>query len=237
MKRTAVIPTPRPTVRRNPGARSRTVAKVAERYAARKISMIPAALHDVALTVSEKLDELHIPHAIGGGLALAHHGHNRATADVDFVISKSHQDKIEKTYGPTKPISGFLKGVTAIVDEVQIDFLFAAGKVVTNADLAKPEKDAGLPYVNLTSLVAMKVGAARMKDSADIVELLKLGKVHVEDVSKRLTSRALEEKRENFNGLVLIAKLEQQGNAKKGQSLLVARMLRTARGAALTSSK
>ncbi len=199
-----------------------SVAKVvAERFVWEKVAMAPRKVLTVARRVSKILGEKQIPHALAGGLALGFHGFNRMTRDVDFVISKSHLATVEKEFGPTAPLSGHLRGATVTVDGVAVDFLFAA-KTVRQDDLTSPEHHAGLPVIRVDPLVAMKMGAGRSKDTIDVIEILKLGKVSVEEVTKRLSGKARADDLEQFQSLVQIAKLEVDKDPKTARRQLIA---------------
>lgn len=196
-----------------------TAAKVAERFVWEKTAMAPRKVLSVAKKVSKVLTRRQVPHALAGGLALGFHGFNRMTRDVGFVIPKSHLTTVEEEFGATAPLSGHLNGVTVKVDGVKVDFLFAA-KTVRREDLGEAELHAGLPIIKVDPLVAMKMGAGRAKDTIDVIEVLKLGKVSTEEVAKRLKNRA--DDLDEFRVLIEIAKLEKAGKPKKGRRLLVA---------------
>jgi len=191
---------------------------VAERFVWEKTAMAPRVVLRTAKKVSKTLAQHNVPHALAGGLALGFHGYNRMTRDVDFVIPKSATKLVEQEFGKTTPISGHLSGFSVDIDGVPVDFLFVA-KTVQQGDIASPESHAGLPVLGVDPLVAMKMGAGRIKDTLDVVELLKLGKVSVEEVTKRLSRR--KDDLEQFLGLVTIAGLEQKGRPKESRRRLV----------------
>lgn len=60
------------------------------------------------------------------------------------------------------------------------------------------------------------------KAMIDVLELLKLGKVSVEEVTKRLSGKARADDLEQFQALVQIAKLEVANNPKAARRRLVA---------------
>jgi uncharacterized membrane protein len=69
--------------------------------------------------------------------------------------------------------------------------------------------------VGVEALVLMKLGAGRTQDTADIVHLLKAGKVPIAGVEKRLS----EENREDFKQVVEMAKLEKAGKTKQARRI------------------
>jgi len=184
--------------------------------------MAPRAVLRVARKVSRVLSEQQVPHALAGGLAVGFHGFNRATKSVDVVVSSSARRASEQL-GPTTPVSGQLKGICLNVGRVNVAFLFVA-KPLRRADLTSPVQVAGLPIIGIDPLVAMKVVAGRLKDMVDAVELLKVGQVSVEKVSKRLSGKDLKQ----FRDLVKIAGLESQGRTKESRRITLAVFARAA---------
>src|SRR4051794_23227568 len=47
-----------------------------------------SAVHDALRRIAQRLDELGIPYAIAGGMALFMHGYRRMTDDVDILVAK-----------------------------------------------------------------------------------------------------------------------------------------------------
>jgi hypothetical protein len=190
--------------------------RVADQFIERT-SMIPTAVMAVAKKVSAFLDEHKVAHAVAGGMAVSAHGHPRMTSDVDFLVSSNALGVIQKL-GKTSPISGFLSGVSVTVDGIEVDFLFL-GKGLDASDLKPGGKLAGLPVVGIEPLVLMKLGAGRAQDTADIVQLLKLGKVPVEGIERRLSK----EDREDFQQVVLMADAEKAGDTKTARRIFLGR--------------
>lgn len=187
--------------------------KVADRFYLE--AMIPGTVLSVAKKVSAFLDQHKVPHAIAGGMAVSVHGHPRMTKDVDVLVSSSALKAI-KELGKTTPISGFLSGVSVKVDGIDVDFLFL-GKGIGSNDISSAKNVAGLPIVGVETLILMKFGAGRTQDTADIVHLLKAGKVPIAQVEKRLS----EEDREEFQQVVEMAKAEKAGDTKKARRILL----------------
>jgi hypothetical protein len=190
--------------------------RVAERFAWEKTAMIPNHVIQVARKVSALLKSQHIPHAVAGGMAVSMHGYDRMTKDVDVLVPGDTREFIE-ALGPTTPISGYLSGLSVKVDNVDVDFLFL-DKALRTQDIRSPDHFAGLPVVKIEPLIVMKMGAGRTKDSGDVVELLKLGKVPVEETAKRLSG----DDREDFEALVNIADLEKKGETKNARRAFLA---------------
>ncbi|MGA3123391.1 MAG: hypothetical protein ABSF69_21690 [Polyangiaceae bacterium] len=178
--------------------------------------MISGPVVAVAKKVSAFLDEHKVPHAIAGGMAVSVHGHPRMTADVDILVPSSALKSIQQL-GKTTPVSGFLSGVSVSVDGIDVAFLFL-GEGLDSDDIRSPDHFAGLPVVRVEALVLMKLGAGRAQDTADIVHLLKAGKVPIAGVEKRLS----EEEREHFKQVIEMARLEKAGKTKEARRIFFA---------------
>jgi hypothetical protein len=129
----------------------------------------PAVRH-AALAAHEQLARLGIRHCFVGGLAVGAHGYVRATDDVDFLVE---EDAFEEHAGG---LVTFRPGVPVHVGGVSVAYLTAAKLGdVARAALHAPEISDGLPVVAIEALIYMKLIAHRMRDRADVTELLKRG--------------------------------------------------------------
>ena len=57
-----------------------------------KFFMRTDPVHQALRAVTARLDELHIPYAIAGGMALVAHGYDRTTVDVDILLTADGLD-------------------------------------------------------------------------------------------------------------------------------------------------
>jgi hypothetical protein len=131
------------------------------------------------------LAEHDIPHLIVGGLAVQEHGYPRLTIDVDIVVP----DVLEAVEFLTASLTGPFYRVPKVEDRVedrrngvQIDLL-PAGKVLRGGGkvpFPQPGKvTEQLQIVKLEELVSLKLDSwannptRRLKDKADVVELIK----------------------------------------------------------------
>ncbi len=140
---------------------------------------------ETARTVVSKLADFDIPHIIVGGIAVQEHGYPRVTIDVDIVVP----DVLEAIDYLTADLTGPFVRVTGCDDRledrrngVKVDLL-PAGKVVKRGckvpfphpHQAKSE----LEIVALEDLISLKLDSwarsptGRLKDKADVVELIK----------------------------------------------------------------
>ncbi|MGD9719986.1 MAG: nucleotidyltransferase family protein [Pirellulales bacterium] len=148
-------------------------------------SAVAAALRNIA----QRLNELQIPYAVAGGMALFKHGFRRFTEDVDILVRKEDLRRIHEAldgrgYLPAHKLSKHLRDAT---HKVRIEFLTSGDypgdgkkKPVAFPDpLAVAEEFDSIKYVNLPQLIEMKLasgmtGAGRLKDLSDVLELIKL---------------------------------------------------------------
>jgi hypothetical protein len=142
-----------------------------------------------AARISNKLDELGIPHAIVGGIAVGVHGHIRFTEDVDVLITREGLAKFKEHcigLGWVNKFAGS-KGVRDAEHNVKIDFLCTGefcgdgkpGQLQFPDPAAAVDPALGEPRViALPRLIELKLAAAltapdRIKDAADVLELIR----------------------------------------------------------------
>jgi hypothetical protein len=138
--------------------------------------------------ITRKLDELQIPYAVAGGMALVAHGFERVTVDVDILVDanglRRAHEKLEGL-GYVPPFAGS-KNLKDTATGVRIEFLVTGQfpgdgkpKPVAFPDPAKASVEIdGIRYLGLPSLIELKLasgltgGVARLKDFADVVSLI-----------------------------------------------------------------
>jgi hypothetical protein len=146
-------------------------------------------VHEALRKITARLDELEIPYAIAGGMALFEHGYRRFTEDIDILVTqrdlKTIHEKLEgRGYLPPFPRAKNLRDTEF---GVRIEFLIAGQfpgdgkpKPVAFPDPAKVgESRGGIRCLNLPTLIELKLASGmtdpgRQKDLADAIELIKL---------------------------------------------------------------
>lgn len=148
-----------------------------------------SAVQSALYKITRRLEEMGIPYAIVGGMALFSYGYRRFTEDVDILVKPEdlkeiHQQLAGRGYRP--PFRGS-KNLRDTDSGVRIEFLVTGqfpgdGKPKPIAFPA-PEsvsivKD-GIRYLNLSSLIELKLASGvsstdRMRDLVDVQELIKL---------------------------------------------------------------
>jgi hypothetical protein len=140
-----------------------------------------------AEVASRTLREAGIPHALAGGLAVGAHGYPRTTDDVDFLVGD--EAFLHHAGGLVT-----LKVPLIAVGNVRIDMVSIEPSQEEREQLRpaveSPPESEQIPIVPLTALVYMKLKASRQKDLADLVELLKRGKIDIPGIDRYLDQRA-----------------------------------------------
>lgn len=148
-----------------------------------------SALQDTLRRIVARLDQLGIPYAVSGGLALFAHGLRRFTEDVDLLVTAEGLKSIHKELeglGYIPPFKGS-KHLRDTESGVRIEFLVTGqfpgdGKpkpvAFPNPSTVATEKD-GIKYLSLPSLIELKLASGmtnpqRLKDLSDVMELIKL---------------------------------------------------------------
>jgi hypothetical protein len=144
-------------------------------------------VYDALRAITTKLDELGIAYAVAGGMALNAHGYQRATVDVDIIVTQLGLDRIHQELeglGYVPPFAGS-KHLKDVQHKVRIEFLVSGqfpgdGKAKPIA-FPDPTQAAtiidGISYVKLSTLVELKLAsgmtnAGRLKDLADVQEII-----------------------------------------------------------------
>jgi hypothetical protein len=168
------------------------------------------------LRIAARLDELGIPYAIAGGMALGAHGYVRATVDVDILLTQEGLERVHKELeglGYVPPFTGS-KNLRDVSSSVRVEFLVAGQypgdgkpKPVAFPDPATSAVEIdGVKYLRLDKLIELKLasgmtgGVNRMKDLVDVVELIKLLNLPA-DTADRLDPYVHEKFMELWNGL------------------------------------
>ena len=140
-----------------------------------------------AEVASHKLREAGIPHALAGGLAVGAHGYPRTTDDVDFLVG---DEAFIKHAGGLVT----LKVPLIAVGKVRIDLVAIEPSPGETEQLRpaveRPAYNELVPILPLPALVYLKLKAGRQKDLADLVELLKRGKIDVVGIDNYLERHA-----------------------------------------------
>lgn len=146
-----------------------------------------SAPQDTLRRIANRLNDLGIPYAVAGGMALFHHGFRRFTEDVDILVTRESLDEIHAHLdglGYVRPYSAS-KNLRDVQTGVRIEFLISGGypgdgkekPVVFPDPAAASELTDGIRYITLPMLIDLKLASGmtnplRGKDLADVQELI-----------------------------------------------------------------
>jgi hypothetical protein len=169
-----------------------------------------SSVHRSLRKICEQLQELGIPYAVVGGMAMFFHGYRRFTEDVDILVTpqglaEAHQKLEGAGYVPPFPGSKQLRDTDT---GVRIEFLVTGsypgdGKPKP-VSFPNPEEVAtdidGLHIIKLPKLIELKLASgmtnpSRLRDLADVQELIKSLKLP-EDMGPQLDPSVAEKYRE-----------------------------------------
>ena len=173
------------------------VGQVAEIYAeGLRYFMGEGTLNKTLTRLSADLEEHGIDYVVIGAVALLAHGYPRFTEDIDLVMTadglrKFHDELVGVGYKPAFP--GARKRLKSTVDGVTIEVMTTGeypgdGKPkpvrMPEPDKASTEID-GIKFVTLEKLIELKLASGisapdRLKDLADVQELIKIRKLDAE---------------------------------------------------------
>jgi hypothetical protein len=139
-------------------------------------------VHVTMRRVAERLEQVRIAFAIVGGMAVNAHGHRRTTGDVDFLVTAEGFDSFLKRLGSRdfERVPGrarrFLDRATAVTFALLSTGRFPGngkpGPIAFPDPAAVRQQIGNLPYVDLTTLIQLKLAARRYQDFGDVVSLI-----------------------------------------------------------------
>jgi hypothetical protein len=149
-------------------------------------------VHVTLRKIASRLDELGVPYAVAGAMALNAHGFRRATLDVDMLVTPAGLKKIHDELEGLGYLAAFAgsKNLKDTDTTVRIEFLVTGQFPGDGKPKPLPFPDPaavaveidGIKYVGLPVLVELKLASGmtnplRMKDLADVLELIRVLKL------------------------------------------------------------
>jgi Uncharacterised nucleotidyltransferase len=147
-----------------------------------------SAVHKTLRRITQRLEDLHIPYALVGGMALFLHGFRRFTEDVDILVTPEGLQEVHRQLeglGYIPPFAGS-KQLRDTESGVRIEFLVTGaypgdGKpkpiAFPNPEDCAVEID-GIYCLQLPKLIELKLASGtapgRRKDLGDVQELIRL---------------------------------------------------------------
>ena len=157
-------------------------------------------LNNTLERLSKDLDQHGIDYVVIGAVALLAHGYPRFTEDIDLImtaegLAKFHDELIGLGYGPAFP--GARKRLRSTVDGITIEVMttgeYPGDGKPKPVKMPVPSEAAteidGVRYVTLEKLIELKLAsgisaADRLKDLADVQELIKFRKLDADFAAK-----------------------------------------------------
>ena len=162
---------------------------------AERFFMKEGKVHQAALALAQRLDGAGIPYAIAGAMALGAHGYERMTSDVDVLLTREGLARFKAAFlgrGYVEKFAGS-KGLRDTENGVTIDILIAGDfpgdgqpKPVAFPDPAEAAvagsrfRILGLPTLVELKLASGMTAPHRLKDLADVLELVRTTKLSAE---------------------------------------------------------
>lgn len=144
-------------------------------------------VHKALQKITQRLDELRIPYAVCGGMALVAHGYDRTTVDVDLLVTPEGLETLHQKLeglGYVVPFEGS-KNLRDTETGVRIKFLVSGGfpgdgkpKPVAFPDpAAVSTRIQEVAFLRLENLIELKLASGmtnilRAKDIGDVIALI-----------------------------------------------------------------
>ena len=177
-----------------------SVGHVGEIYAeGLRYFMGQGKLNETLARLSSDLEEHGIDYAVIGAVALLAHGYPRFTEDIDLVMTaeglkKFHDELVGVGYVPA--FSGARKRLKSTVDGVTIEVMttgeYPGDGKPKPVSMPDPETNSteidGIRFITLEKLIELKLASGmsapdRLKDLADVQELIKIRKLDADFAS------------------------------------------------------
>jgi hypothetical protein len=130
-----------------------------------------------------RLERADIPHAVMGGLAVYAHGYHRFTDDVDVLLTAEGLAEFRRRFVPRNylPVARRSRRFIDKQNQVIIDFLVTGqypgsgqpGPIAFPDPQSVREERKSVFFVNLATLVELKLAAKRYQDFGDVVNLIR----------------------------------------------------------------
>ena len=139
-------------------------------------------VHKTMRRLARRLERVGIAYAIMGGMAVNAHKHRRTTEDVDVLVTREGFNQFKQLFVPKKysTVPGRPRRFVDKVNAIEVDFLLTglypgSGK---RGPIAFPEPGSvgefinRLCFVDLATLIQLKLAARRHQDFGDVVKLI-----------------------------------------------------------------
>ena len=163
---------------------------------------LPGRYGRVVTAVDHLLEVVECEAVLAGGWAVWHHGYiGRVTQDLDIVLAAESVDSLMRAASVSgfeilAPKPGRWPKLLHKETKIQLDILPEGARPGVASKLAPttiphPAKMGGsgriLNYISLPSLIELKLAAARARDEADVVELIRVNPEHLDAIRVHLS--------------------------------------------------
>jgi hypothetical protein len=152
-------------------------------------------VHQSLRRLVKRLEKARIPHAIIGGMAVNAHGHERMTKDVDVLLTPDGFAEFQRLFVPKvyQPVPGrrrrFVDRINLRTLDILITGLFPGagrpGPIAFPDPSTVRERIQDIYFIDLVTLIQLKLAARRHQDFADVVNLISVHNLD-ESFAKRL---------------------------------------------------
>jgi hypothetical protein len=164
---------------------------------------LPGRYGRVVMALDRVLAACRCEAVVGGGWAVWRHGYvGRITQDIDIVLPTDRIQEFQQTaavsgFDVIEPPAGRWPKLLHRETAIQVDILPEGGRPGTASrpaptTIPHPAKmgaeRGALCYVSLAALVELKLAAGRLRDEADVVELIRANPAEVESVRRHLAA-------------------------------------------------
>jgi hypothetical protein len=140
------------------------------------------ALHQTMRRLVKRLEKAGVAYAIVGGMAVYAHGHERTTGDVDILLTSQGFVKFQELFVPKNygPVPNRRRRFVDRKNQLTLDVLITGyfpgtgkpGPISYPDPEAVRERIKSVYYVDLVTLLQLKLAARRHQDFADVVSLI-----------------------------------------------------------------
>jgi hypothetical protein len=140
-------------------------------------------VHQTMRRTARRLEKSSIAYAIIGGMALNAHQYKRTTGDVDFLLNEKGLEEFRRLFVGKyyAPVPGRPRRYRDRANGITIDILVAGrfpgtgkpGPVMFPEPTKVVEVISKYRFVNLPTLIDLKLAARRYKDFGDVIELIR----------------------------------------------------------------
>jgi hypothetical protein len=140
-------------------------------------------VHQTMRRAARRLEKAGVPYAVVGGMAVNAHRYQRTTGDVDFLLTPEGFEEFRKRFVgknyatvPGRPMR-FMDRTNRITLDILVTGLFPGsgepGPIAYPDPSEVSETIEKVRFVDLVTLVQLKLAARRYRDFGDVVELIR----------------------------------------------------------------